>query len=90
MQKSGPLLIHGGSRIFAQSSRTDSHRPAMAYKHHKVKRAYSDRILTLGVIPTLEWSSSFIKVTKLKTAMHIAVLLTYTESKNHHVTIDTI
>ena len=52
----------------------------------KVKRGYSDRILTPGVIPTLECSSSFIKVTKLKTAMHIAVLLTYTESKNHRLT----
>ena len=49
----------------------------------KVKRGYSDRILIPGVIPTLECTSSFIKVTKLKTAMliHIAVLLTYTESK---------
>ncbi len=47
----------------------------------KVKRGNSDIILTAGVIPTLECSSSFIKVKKLKTAMHIAVLLSYTESK---------
>ena len=52
----------------------------------KVKRGNSDIILTPRVIPTLECSSSFIQGTKLKTAMHIAVLLTYTETKNHRLT----
>ena len=52
----------------------------------KVKRGYSDRILTPGVIPTPECSSSFIKATKLKPVMQIAVPLTYTESKNHRLT----
>ena len=42
----------------------------------KVKRVYSDRIVTPGVIPTLECRSSFTEVAKLKTAMLIAVLLT--------------
>ena len=53
----------------------------------KVERGYSDKILTPGVILTLECSSSFIKVTKLKTAKHIAVLLTYTDSKNDRLTL---
>ena len=52
----------------------------------QLKRGNSDIILTPGVIPTLECSSSFIKVTKLKTAMHIAVLLNYSEPKNHRLT----
>ena len=51
----------------------------------KVKRGNSDRILTPGVIPIPECRASFIKVTKLKTAMRtcIASLLTYTETNNH-------
>ena len=49
----------------------------------KVKRGYSDRILTPGVVPIPECRSSFIKVTKLKTAMRIAGILTYMETKNH-------
>ena len=44
----------------------------------KVKRGYSDTILTPGVIPILECRSSVIKVKKLKTALHIAGSLTFT------------
>ena len=53
--------------------------------YYKVKRGNSNRILTPGVIPIPECRASFIKVTKLKTAMRtcIASLLTYT---NHWLT----
>ena len=52
----------------------------------QVKRGNSDRILTPGVIPIPDCRASFIKVTKLKTAMRIAGLLTYTETNNHWLT----
>ena len=49
----------------------------------KVKRG---RILPPGVIPIPECRVSFIKVTKLKTALRIAGLLTYTETNTHWLT----